>query len=137
MTKPIEQFSQDEFVILRGIPISRTEVYLKQQWLEAQPFDVSLFVTESKRRACAQVIRQLDFKYHEIIQARRRPLGENEIMHIDIDDPSWIYIPILLVPPDSTVRIMPTTDRPGGLVAWFRRKKIHKIGGISRAKKTN
>jgi hypothetical protein len=128
--------NNDEYITIRGIPFPRAEVYLQQERLGAQPFDESLFNGYGKKIACAQVIRALDFAYNAVIQKRGYPLGEDEIMQIDIGDGAWVYIPILIVPPSSNIIVMPTEDRPAGLIAWFRRKKIYTTGGYH-ARKAN
>lgn len=125
------EFNQDEYIFMRGIPIPRAEIYLQQERLEAQPFDESMFKDPAKKIACAQVIRSLDFAYHEICRKRGYELRDNEIMQVNIGDGAWVYIPILIVPPESNIVVMPTKDRPSGIVAWFRRKKIYTTGGLN------
>jgi hypothetical protein len=119
--------NQPEIMHIRGVPIETREVFLQQERLGAQLFDECMFMNSQKKRlACANVIVELDRKFAESV-AKSGPLGKNEIRTLDIGDPSWYYIPVMLInPAETNVIVMPTKDRPAGLVAWFRIKRYHR-----------
>lgn len=115
---------QDDYIFVRGLPITRTEIFFKQEQLDAQLFDESMFDTEAKRTACANVIYTLDQALKRwLVCQGLTSIPENDIVSIDIGDSNWNYIPVQLVPPDSILTMMPTKDAPAGKVAWFRYRK--------------
>lgn len=124
-------FNQDEYIFVRGIPMKRTEVAMHQARLGAQLFDESMFVEFRKKMACASVIKQLDYSLRQYIEKHGR-IGTDKIVTIDIGDPSWVYIPVLLfAPPEqSGIVMMSSKEKPVGLVGWFRMKKQYQTAKI-------
>lgn len=113
----------EEVIYVRGVPISKLDVYVQQERLGAQLFDELMFLhNRQKQLACATVISQLDFEYKRSVE-RIGPLGVDEIRRIDIGDPSWLYIPVNIFGPESGVIVMPTKDSPAGKMAWFRYRR--------------
>lgn len=124
----------DDYIFVRGLPITRTEIFFKQEQLSAQLFDESMFDTEAKRTACANVIYMLDKALKRwLVRQGLTSIPENDIVSIDIGDSNWNYIPVQLVSPDSILTMMPTKDAPAGKVAWFRYHKYHKGLGHTHA----
>ncbi len=120
-----EQIS-DEIMWVRGVPIQTVEVFTKQEELGAQLFDECVFKGSLERRACASVILTLDRALKIYLEKRDlRRLPEQEIIVIDIGDPSWKYVPIKLFPQDGFAISFPTRESPAGKVAWFRYRKVH------------
>lgn len=119
----------DDTIFVRGFPLSRAEVFTKQEELGAQLFDESMFDTEAKRIACANVILILDQALKTfLLQKGLKSIPEDDIVSIDIGDSNWNYIPVALTPPNSALIFMPTREAPAGKVAWFRYKKYFRIG---------
>jgi hypothetical protein len=112
----------EEVIYVRGIPVSKLDVYVQQERLGAQLFDESMFRSLQKQIACATVISQLDVEYRKSIE-KKGPLGVDEIRRIDIGDPSWLYIPVNIFGPDTGVVMMPSKNSPGGKMAWFRYRR--------------
>lgn len=121
-------FSPDQYIFIRGVPVTRLEVYVMQERLGAQLFDESMFRNIEKRKACADVIYTLDQKLGEFLAKAglyEIPDDPNNIIQLDIGDPSWYYIPIKLFPSTAKVIIGKSKDRPAGVVAWFRARKTY------------
>ena len=119
----------NDTILVRGLPMTRVEVYLHQERLGAQLFDESMFATANQKFACANVIAHLD----KTLKAELYKLGLTELpdeimIELDIGDPGWGYIPVKLFPSNSVVKVLPTKDTPAGRVAWFRYKKYFKTG---------
>lgn len=111
-------------ILVRGIPMSRTEVYLHQERLGAQLFDESMFEQTRQKVACANVIAHLD----KVLIAQLIKLGLTEVpddimIEVDIGDPNWGYIPVKLFSSHELIQVRPTKEAPAGRVAWFRYKR--------------
>ncbi len=120
----------EEVIYVRGIPVSKLDVYVQQERLGAQLFDESMFRSLQKQIACATVISQLDVEYRKSIE-KRGPLGVDEIRRIDIGDPSWLYIPVNIFGPDAGVIMVGTKDSPAGKVAWFRYRRQYRASVLN------
>lgn len=112
-------------IFVRGIPIATWEVVQFEQKFGGMLFDESVFSTMDKKIACANVIVQLDKQLRLYFEKNRtRALPDA----VDIGDPSWIYIPVAFMPPDDTTIMTPfTTEKPAGLVGWFRTKRFYLV----------
>lgn len=119
--------NNDEYIAVRGLPIKLEEIALQQYRLGANLFDESVFSTRTKKIACANVLVELDKQFARSV-AKKGPLGREEIRVIDIGDPSWLYIPIMLMPPGGNIIVGGSKNSPAGKPGWFRMRKGYKRG---------
>lgn len=118
---------KDEVILVRGIPFLAEEIEEMQHKLDAQLFDESMFADDFAKQAyCANVLRALDTVLKQWqVKHNTRDLPE----YIDIGDKLWFYIPVNLFPPEEeqgidAIIVMPTKERPAGLVGWYRRRRV-------------
>lgn len=112
-----------EFLLVRGIPVPKVDVYLMQEKLGAQLFDESCFSGQDKKIACINIIYELD----TMLRRFRENNGGLMPDAFDINDPGWIYIPVEIFDPDTGITTAPSKNKPVGLVGWFRAKKYHRV----------
>jgi hypothetical protein len=104
-------------MLVRGVPVLKSEVVMYQEKLEAQLFDEGVFDTAHKKWHCANVIREL---LDPALKAWRVKTGRTDLPeHMDVGDPNWFYIPVGFL----GYTIVPTKEKPAGVVAWYRRKR--------------
>lgn len=110
-----------EIVMIRNVPVRTLDVIRLQEELEAQLFDESVFHDPVKKVACAQVIHTLDTEYNRYEMTHGHPP-----VQLDIGDGAWVYLPVPMFQ-DASIVSLRTKDKPAGIVAWFRRKKIYAV----------
>ena len=110
-----------EVIMIRNVPIDTREVIAVQQEHGAQLFDESIFHDPSKKVACAQVIHHLDTEYAKYEHVHGRPP-----IQLYIGDGAWVYIPVQMFPQENIISVR-TKNKPAGMVAWFRKKKIYAV----------
>lgn len=108
-----------EVILIRNVPVRTQDVIDIQNEFDAQLFDESVFHDNAKKIACASVIHQLDTVYNRFERSQGRPPDQ-----VDIGDGAWVYIPVPLFN-DANIISVRTKDKPAGMIAWFRRKKIY------------
>lgn len=118
-----------DFIFIRGVPIATEEVAMMEQKVGGMLFDESNFEHRSQKEACANVIVSLDIALRQYLERY-----DDYPDRIDIGDAGWLYVPVLLFAPDENQTIITpqTKQRPAGLVAWFRYKKIYRGANLGR-----
>jgi hypothetical protein len=116
-----EYLNLDEWMLVRGVPVLKSEVIYYQEKLEAQLFDEGVFPKLTHKQACANVIRFLD----EALKRWQVAKGQGAILpeYLDIGDPAWFYIPVGF----QGYTVVATRDKPAGVVAWYRRKRYFAV----------
>lgn len=112
-----------EIILIRNVPVDTRDVIAIQEEYGAQLFDEGVFHDIHKKVACAQVMHTLDTYYYRFEQQYGYPPEQ-----VDIGDGAWVYIPIQMFPQEEIISLR-TKEKPAGMIAWFRRKKIYAMQG--------